>query len=83
MLKVWQLAARYPNESINCARISKDLVRDKCQKALAQGGILAGRLLIRNLCSDTNMAKALVIVADGTEEMEAVSTKCKDLAVNK
>lgn len=76
MLKVLQTACRNPRELHRSAELANNLIRGNFHRANAlQGQSLCGQhFIVRHSSSQINMAKALVIVADGTEEMEAVSS---------
>lgn len=61
-------------QAVTSARISKGLQIINFQTGeYNKIGRLTPPSFVRNASSQVNMAKALVIVADGTEEMEAVS----------
>ena len=70
MLRVLQRVSRRPTESIRVAKISASFVQET-------GCVFSNHFSCRNSSSSSsnNMAKALVIVADGTEEMEAVGSE--------
>lgn len=63
-------ALRQVTKAVNSVRISPDLLRATEYNIFTS---LTSTSFVRNSSSGVNMAKALVIVADGTEEMEAVS----------
>lgn len=63
-------ALRQVTKAVNSVRISPELLRATEYNISTS---LTSTSFVRNTSSEVNMAKALVIIADGTEEMEAVS----------
>lgn len=68
-----RLVSKYSVGTINCSKVTgKNLLTKNNQFLLSSPS--TPRLLIRQITlGPTKMSKALVIVADGSEEMEAVS----------